>query len=45
MDRYVSFITQDIRSGVVIIFACMVLISLACMWDMWTGMTLKKNRN
>lgn len=37
MDRYVSFITQDIRSGVVIIFACMVLISLACMWDMWTG--------
>lgn len=37
MEKYVGFITQDIRSGVIIIFTCMVLIALACMWDMWTG--------
>lgn len=37
MEKYVSFITQDIRSGVIIIFICLVLISVACLLDMWTG--------
>lgn len=37
MERYVGFITQDIRSGIVIIFACMILIVFACLMDMWTG--------
>lgn len=37
MERYIGFITQDIRSGIVIIFACMILIVLACLMDMWTG--------
>lgn len=37
MEKYVGFITQDVRSGLVIIFACMILIVLACLMDMWTG--------
>lgn len=32
-----GFITQDVRSGLVIIFACMILIVLACLMDLWTG--------
>ena len=37
MERYVGFITQDLRAGVAIIFACLVLIVFACLLDMWTG--------
>lgn len=35
--KYVGFITQDLRAGVAIIFACLVLIVFACLLDMWTG--------
>lgn len=45
MDRYISFITQDIRGGFIIIFACLVLIALACMWDMWTGIDAARANN
>lgn len=34
MEHYFSFIQHDIRSGVTIIFACMVLI---CVCDDWIG--------
>lgn len=37
MEKYVGFITQDLRSGVEIIFTCLVLIVVACLLDMWTG--------
>lgn len=37
MEKYVGFITQDLRAGVAIIFACLVLIVFACLLDMWTG--------
>ncbi len=37
MEKYVGFITQDLREGVAIIFACLVLIVFACLLDMWTG--------
>lgn len=37
MERYVGFITQDIRSGVTIIFICLILICSVCMLDLWTG--------
>lgn len=37
MESYIGFITQDVRSGVAIIFICLILISVACMLDMWTG--------
>lgn len=37
MEKYVGFITQDLRAGVAIIFACLVLICAACLMDMWTG--------
>lgn len=37
MEKYVGFITQDLRAGVTIIFACLVLIVFACLLDMWTG--------
>lgn len=37
MEKYVEFITQDIRSGVMIIFICLVLICSVCLLDLWTG--------
>ena len=37
MEKYVGFITQDLRAGVAIIFVCLVLIVFACLLDMWTG--------
>lgn len=37
MEKYVGFITQDLRAGVAIIFVCLVLIVAACLIDMWTG--------
>lgn len=37
MENYINFITQDIRSGITIIFICLVLICIACLIDMWTG--------
>lgn len=37
MEKYVGFITQDLRAGVAIIFTCLVLIVFACLLDMWTG--------
>lgn len=37
MEKYVGFITQDLLSGVAIIFVCLVLIVFACLLDMWTG--------
>lgn len=42
MDKYIGFITQDVRSGVTIIFTCLILISVACMLDMWTGIEAAK---
>ena len=32
-----KFIVQDIRGGVTIIFICSLLICIACLMDMWTG--------
>ena len=32
-----KFIVQDIRGGVTIIFICSMLICIACLMDMWTG--------
>ena len=37
MEKYIGFITQDLRAGVAIIFTCLVLIVAACLLDMWTG--------
>lgn len=37
MEKYIGFITQDIRSGVTIIFICLILICCVCMLDLWTG--------
>lgn len=37
MEKYIGFITQDLRSGIAIIFVCLVLIVFACLLDMWTG--------
>ena len=37
MENYINFITQDIRSCITIIFICLVLICIACLIDMWTG--------
>lgn len=37
MEKYVGFITQGLRSGVAIIFTCLVLIVAAFLLDMWTG--------
>lgn len=37
MEKYIGFITQDLRAGVAIIFVCLVLIVFACLLDMWTG--------
>lgn len=37
MEKYIGFITQDLRAGIAIIFVCLVLIVLACLLDMWTG--------
>lgn len=37
MEEYLKFIVQDIRGGVTIIFICSILICIACLMDMWTG--------
>ena len=37
MEKYIGFITQDLRAGIAIIFVCLVLIVAACLIDMWTG--------
>lgn len=37
MEKYIGFITQDLRAGIAIIFVCLVLIVFACLMDMWTG--------
>lgn len=42
MEEYLKFIVQDIRGGVIIIFVCSVLICIACLMDMWTGIDAAK---
>lgn len=37
MEEYLNFIVQDVRSGIMIIFICSILICVACLIDMWTG--------
>lgn len=37
MKEFFAFIEQDIRGGIVIIFTCSILICIACLMDMWTG--------
>ena len=37
MEKYVGFITQDLRAGIAIIFVCCILICVACLLDLWTG--------
>ena len=37
MEEYLKFIVQDIRGGVTSIFICSLLICIACLMDMWTG--------
>ena len=37
MERYISYITQDIHHGIAVIFVCLVAIAVACMMDLWTG--------
>ncbi len=37
MEEYLKFIVQDIRGGITIIFICSLLICIACLMDMWTG--------
>lgn len=37
MEEYLRFIVQDIRGGIIIIFTCSILICIACLMDMWTG--------
>lgn len=37
MEEYLKFIVQDIRGGIAIIFTCSILICIACLMDMWTG--------
>lgn len=37
MGEYLKFIVQDIRGGITIIFICSILICIACLMDMWTG--------
>lgn len=42
MEEYLKFIVQDIRGGVIIIFICSILICIACLMDMWTGIDAAK---
>ena len=37
MEEYLKFVVQDIRGGITIIFICSILICIACLMDMWTG--------
>ena len=37
MEESLAFIEQDIRGGIIIIFTCSILICIACLMDMWTG--------
>lgn len=37
MEQFFAFIQHDIQSGMTIIFACLVLICIACLIDMWTA--------
>lgn len=42
MERYFSFIVQDIRQGAAVLFICFTLIAVACLMDMWTGIDAAK---
>ncbi|WP_277121578.1 phage holin family protein [Bacteroides ndongoniae] len=42
MKELFGFVVQDIRGGVTIIFICSVLICVACLMDMWTGIDAAK---
>lgn len=37
MEKYISYITQDIHHGIAVMFVCPVAIAVACMMDLWTG--------
>lgn len=37
MEKYISYITQDIHYGIAVMFVCLVAIAVACMMDLWTG--------
>lgn len=37
MEKYISYITQDIHHGIAVMFVCLVAIAVACMMDLWTG--------
>lgn len=37
MEQYFAFVQHDLRGGMTIIFACLVLICIACLLDMWTA--------
>lgn len=37
MEKYISYITQDIYHGIAVMFVCLVAIAVACMMDLWTG--------
>lgn len=42
MKELFGFVVQDIRGEVTIIFICSVLICVACLMDMWTGIDAAK---
>lgn len=42
MKELFGFVVQDIRGGVTIIFICSILICVACLMDMWTGIDAAK---
>lgn len=42
MKELFGFMVQDIRGGVTIIFICSILICVACLMDMWTGIDAAK---
>lgn len=37
MEKYISYITQDIHHEIAVMFVCLVAIAVACMMDLWTG--------
>lgn len=37
LSAFFKFIHQDLQSGLTIIFACLVIVCIACFIDMWTG--------
>lgn len=42
MKELFGFVVQDIRGGVTIIFICSILICVACLMDLWTGIDAAK---